>query len=431
MTPKTKLSLTQRAINSTASLGRSKQLPFESLELEKPKSPATTLLEDIEIATEETVLPSNELHITKKLPQDVAILYIYPNGTDEYCVWGGNAVSRLSQTKPNKRPDISLGNLVQQTEKPENIRDKVYYFSLINVELRKWLKQLRNKFNEQLCLVISDHTDFEIPWEMLELSPDGSPNEYVGALITTVRWRKVISSDDNSLLLDFKSDECCGNAVAYILDTELNGIEPELNILEQLQAVIFRSSQHQITEFKTYLQRNDRNSAFVYISCHGNFRSNPAENFIGSQLNKQQQLKLLELRRCQLNLIKNSQGIVFINACHSGREQGYTSIPNNYRMSFIELFLAKGARGVIGTMGAVGNSHAAKFACYLIEESLNSPNLSVAGLLRKIRLKMVANLPNEPTPQQLLSLIYTFMYVYYGNPMTILRLTPTGEKPYV
>jgi hypothetical protein len=74
------------------------------------------------------------------------------------------------------------------------------FFSLVNLELRKWLKQLRDKFGEQLCVVIADHTDFEIPWEMLELSPDESPNEYLGALITTVRWRHVISGDNHVVL---------------------------------------------------------------------------------------------------------------------------------------------------------------------------------------------------------------------------------------
>ncbi len=100
-------------------------------------------------------------------------------------------------------------------------------------------------------------------------------------------------------------------------------------------------------------------------------------------------------------------------------------------MGFIELFLAKGARGVIGTLGAVGDSHAANFAHDLIQESLRSPNLSVAALLRKLRLRVVENLPEQPTTQDLLPFIYTFMYVYYGNPMTVLRLTPPGGQPNV
>jgi hypothetical protein len=430
MADKSKLSITQRAISSPTSLSRTKQLPFEASEAAAPKQTALPLPEEVETATEEKLFPPNQLYITMKLPQEVAILHIYQNGADEYSVWGGNAVTVLKQTKPNKPPNLSLGKLVQKGELPENIQDDMSFFSHVNLEIRKWLKLLRRKFGEQLCLVIADHTDFEIPWEMVELSPYESPNEYLGALIATVRWRQIIRGDD-CLVLEFKAEECCGNAVAYVLDTELKGVGPELDILEKLQAVIYRSSKHNIKAFQAHLQRNDLGCGFVYISCHGTFSSNLREISLGSDSNEQQQLKLMALRKCQLNLVKNSQGIVFINACHSGREQAHSSIPHSYRMGFIELFLAKGARGVIGTLGAVGDSHAANFAHALIEESLRSPNLSVAALLRKLRLRVVENLPEQPTTQDLLPFIYTFMYVYYGNPMTVLRLIPPGEQPNV
>ncbi len=427
MAAKSKLSLTQRAITSSTGLSRTKQLPFEAKEPVTPTQTVPSLPENIEAATEETVFPPNELYITMKLPKEVAILHIYQNGTDEYSVWGGNAVTTLPQTQPNKPPHLSLGKLVQKGELPENIQDDMGYFSHINLEIRKWLKLLLRKFGEQLCLVIADHTDFEIPWEMLELSPYESPNEYLGALITTVRWRQVIRGDDY-VVLEFQADECCGKAIAYVLDTELKGVGPELEILEQLQAVVYRSSQHNIKEFQKHLQQNDDVCGFVYISCHGAFNNNLREITLGSESDQEQQLKLIALRKCQLHLVKNSQGIVFLNACHSGREQAHSSIPHSYRMGFIELFLAKGARGVIGTLGAVGDSHAAKFARELIEESLRSPNLSVAALLRKLRLKVVENLPDEPTTPDLLPFIYTFMYVYYGNPMTVLRLTQPGAQ---
>ena len=140
------------------------------------------------------------------------------------------------------------------------------FFSHVNLEIRKWLKLLRRKLGEHLCLVIADHTDFEIPWEMVELSPYESPNEYLGALIATVRWRQIIRGDD-CLVLEFKA-----------------------------------------------------------------------------------------------------------------------------------------------------------------EESLRSPNLSVAALLRKLRFRVVENLPEQPTTQDLLPFIYTFMYVYYGNPMTVLRLSSPREQ---
>lgn len=427
MAAKLKSSLIQQAITSATSLSRTKQLPFKELETATLTQTASPLSEDIE-TTKETLFPPNELYIGLKLSPEVAILHIYQNGMDEYALWGGNAVTDLQQTKSNKPPNLSLGKLVQNGEPPINIKSDMSVFSRSNIELRKWLKTLRHRFGEQLYLVIADHTDFEIPWEMVELSPRESPNEYLGALITTVRWRQVIRGDDY-VVLEIKRDECYGNAIAYVLE-ELDEVGAEIDILEQLQAVIYRSSKHHIKAFQDHLQQNDFGYSFVYISCHGTFEGNIREIALGSNRDRQQQLQLQSLYDCQFNLLKNSQGIVFMNACHSGRYQAHPAIPHT-SLSFVDLFLEKGARGVIGTLGAVGDSHAAKFARDFIQESLGTPKLSVAALLRKLRLKVVENLPDEPTTTDLLPFIYTFMYVYYGNPMTVLRLTSPGEQPNV
>ncbi len=431
MAEKSKLSITQRAITSPTGLSRTKQLPFEASEKADIKQTTLPLPEEVETATAEKLFPPNELYITMKLPPEVAILHIYQDGGNEYSVWGGNAVTPLRQTQPKKPPDFSLGSLVRDGVAPEDIRNTLSVFSHINRKIRIWLKELRQKFSEQLCLVIADHTDFEIPWEMVELSPYKQPHQYLGALITTVRWRKVIDDDDQDLLLNFQADECCGNAIAYVLDTELNGVGPELNILERLQAVIYRSSTHNIKAFHTHLQRNDSSCGFVYISSHGTFSKKLHEITLGSSDKKEQQLKLLALRQCSLNLFRGSRSIVFINACHSGRQEAPSWLPHGYCAGFVELFLAKGARGVIGTLGAVGDAHAAKFARELIDESLRSRNLSVAALLRELRFRVVKSLPEQPTTQDLLPFIYTFMYVYYGNPMTVLRLKRSGGQPHV
>lgn len=428
MAAKLKSSLIQQAITSATSLSRTKQLPFKELETATLTQTASPLSEDIE-TTKETLFPPNELYIGLKLSPEVAILHIYQNGMDEYAVWGGNAVTDLQQTKSNKPPNLSLGKLVQNGEHPRNIKFDMSVFSRLNIELRKWLKTLRHRFGEQLYLVIADHTDFEIPWEMVELSPGESPNEYLGALITTVRWRQVIRGDDY-LVLEIKRDECYGNAIAYVLE-DLDEVGAEIDILEQLQAVIYHSSKHHIKAFQDHLQQNDSGYSFVYISCHGTFEGNIREIALGSNRDREQQLQLQSLYDCQFNLLKNSQGIVFMNACHSGRYQAHPAIPHTYQLSFVDLFLEKGARGVIGTLGAVGDSHAAKFARDFIQESLRTPKLSVAALLRKLRFKVVENLPQEPTTKDLLPFIYTFMYVYYGNPMTVLRLTLPGEQPNV
>jgi hypothetical protein len=374
------------------------------------------------IVNEVEIFPHSEVNITENLPKEVAILYIQSEGDNCYRLIGGNAEIPLPLTESQKKPKLSLGESVQAKLSPEDIRDDMNHFSRVNPKIRKWLKQLRKKFGRRLCLVISDQTNFEIPWEMLELSPDESDSEYLGALVTTVRWQQVIRGDDE-LVLEIKADECFGKAIAYTNHKELN-VGVELSILKKLNATTYDN----ITKFHSHLQRDDLGFGLIYIAGHGTFSENHREIAIGSLQDPNQQLKLRHLNRCAFNLLKKSKGIVFINTCHSGRYQTHSCIPSDYRIGFVELFLRKGARGVIGTLGGVGDRYAAEIARDLMQACMDSPSLSVAALLRDIRAKVVADLAAEQTQDNLLAFIYTFMYVYYGNPMTVLRLTPSGGQ---
>ncbi|MBX9254572.1 CHAT domain-containing protein [Desmonostoc muscorum CCALA 125] len=431
-------SLIQRAIASPKLSSRTKELSFETSETAAKPTPTTpSIPKGTEIATERELPEAKKLYITMKLPQNVAILHISEYGENKYSVWGGHLYKKLDRTDPENKPDLSLGRPITRREDADGIKEKIEEFSDLNAPLRKWLKYLRKKFCEDLCLIIVDHTNFEIPWEMLELSPykEESKYQYIGALITTVRWRKVNNDnddcDDPYLVLQFKEDECCGEAVAYLLDTELE-VGQESEILRNLGATKFPSSRKTIKDFHNHLHSNNADHSFVYMSCHGILGKSPDEIILGSQRDQQQQLKLRELRERPLNPGRISQGIVFMNTCHSAREVIDPVLRHSYRKNFIELFLRQGARGVIGTLGAVNNEVAADFACELIKECLQSSPLPVAALLKKLRLKAVEKLYLDGATEKekgflLLSFINTFMYVYYGSPMTVLRLTRQGE----
>jgi hypothetical protein len=62
----------------------------------------------------------------------------------------------------------------------------------------------------------------------------------------------------------------------------------------------------------------------------------------------------------------------------------------------------------------------------LLNLEFDSPGISVAAILRNIR-KQIAEIYKERKDDETERLfIITFMYVYYGNPMTVLRLPKTG-----
>jgi hypothetical protein len=375
-------------------------------------------LETVESNVTET-FSVRELYITAKLPPEVAILHVFADGADHYCVWGGNAEIEGMHTEPRPRPDLALADLARSltglgAQKVTTFQDRIGEFSHSNPKIRGWIKQLRRQFGERLHLIIVDYTDFEIPWEMLELAY----NEYLGSLVSTVRWQHVIGDDDD-IALDIALDECVGSVVAYIDHDATEARSPEPQLFDQLDVTTFDD----IKLFRDCLQRGKIGFSLVYIGCHGIFDNESSDMALGSPINQQQRLRLAELRRRHLALFEHSRSIVFINAAHSGRlraEERY--LRDSYRRGFPELFLGKGARGVIGTLGEVEPAYAARIARQLIEEMLRGPQRPVAALLRDLRARVMISLPDDPTDEDVRALIYTFMYVYYGNPMAVLRL---------
>ncbi|MFZ4730650.1 MAG: hypothetical protein ACOYMQ_18575, partial [Pseudanabaena sp.] len=92
---------------------------------------------------EAEVFPYSKVYITEKPPKEVAILYIQAEGDSCYRLIGGNAEIAPLLTDPEKRPELSLGESVQEKLSPEDIRDDMNHFSRVNIKIRKWLKQLR------------------------------------------------------------------------------------------------------------------------------------------------------------------------------------------------------------------------------------------------------------------------------------------------
>lgn len=383
--------------------------------------------EDITAKAETTPakeFPTEEWLLAQRPPPDVAILHVHAHDEDKFALWGGHMKWQLPPTAPQSKPNLALGEMVQDrnlpgVELPHIIQEFMGEFSHTNFELRGWLKQLHRIYGNNLKIIIMDHTDFEIPWEMLELSL----NEYLGATITTTRWQQVIT-ENGRRLLNLEPDECVGHAIAYVNEAELKGIGPELELLNTLNAAQYKDT----TLFRKRLEQNEAGVGLIYMAGHGIFDPHVRKMALGALEDDSQRLRLMSLYRCRLHLFAHSQAIVFINACHSGRlRKDDRLVRDDYRRGFAELFLRKGARGVIATLGGVNDAYAARVAHKLIHAARQSPHLPIAALLREQRAQVVAKLPDDPSDEELLDFIYTFMYVYYGSPQTRLRLVKREE----
>jgi hypothetical protein len=378
----------------------------------------------LEVPNRTEELKVKNVYIAARPGEGIVFLHVYAYGADHYGIFGHGSGVELLTTEPTRCPHLSLGEMVQghqhpSIELPRTIRELIGEFSHSSIAIRKWLKSIHQFLGDKLCLVIADHTDFEIPWEMLTLAP----NEYLGAAITTVRWQVVVGGDD-IIPLTTSNEIYHGYALSYINRQELPGVEPEIKVFNEINAANYDD----IIQFRNHLQRSDSDFALIYMACHGIFDADIRNIALGSQHNIQQRLRLADLRGRNLRLLNTSQGIVFLNACHSGRHKiDEKYIRDEYRRGFAELFLSKGARGVIGTLGGVGDTYAASIAHNLIVAFQSTPTMPIAVLLRQLRAHVVNNLSEDASDEDLLLFVYTFMYVYYGNPRAVLQLKKREE----
>ena len=135
----------------------------------------------------------------------------------------------------------------------------------------------------------------------------------------------------------------------------------------------------------------------------------------------------MDLYNWKFRALKSFPSVVFMNACHSGRlcrNDRANIFDDGYRTGFATFFLERGAKGVVGTLGKVDDTYAAQIARNFFAEYKRNSNLTVAELLRNLRAEADRNLQIEDSTENYLLFLYTFMYIYYGHPLTVLQLTP-------
>lgn len=238
------------------------------------------------------------------------------------------------------------------------------------------------------CLTIDECTNVEIPWELLEV--DGVP---LGAAMQTIHQCPDIQKSD-------AVEHCCQGAVLAYTTAQTHGWQTSY------------SYQYcsEFPEFLGNLQRPQTDYGLVFIDGFGVQES--------LQLNPTASIK-------RSALFKSRSSIVFVN----GQLTFDKSVALSHSM-FLTLFLRHGARGVIGTLKWVKAEAAEKvvetFFTLFKEQSQNRP-LTVPAILRQMRQQANERLNNEVLTDKICALyLATFLYVYYGNPLTILQLTPAN-----
>jgi hypothetical protein len=359
----------------------------------------------------------SHLNIKDMFPEEVAVLHVQMDGKDMFRLVGANRFLPLDVRQQDK-PPRSLGESIRKEIPASEIRRAFIDYSVSKVELRRWLIRLLEKYRNELKLIIIDHTHFEVPWELIDLHE----RHYVGSMIPTTRWLDVFTPTAEPYSLTVAHDECAGRTLSCYLYQEVDHRDIEAEALSKLDY----NRTGDLLYFFEMLCQLDSSVGMVIVSSHAFFEVGKSREIsVGSKVDSQNRLPLSTFRETQLGVIKASRPIVFLNGCDSARvtseEERFVS---SYRLGFPEVFLAKGARGFIGTLAAVVDLHAAEYARDFIDKALKNPDMPVAAILKELRAEAVAALPINPVPDdsQSRKFLNTFMYVYYGNPLTNLKL---------
>lgn len=367
-------------------------------------------------------------HINATLPKNVALLRVerYTHQPEHLSLRGWSYLHPECPFHLDNVPhaDVSLAKFTDRKERlqdilfPEDIIHKLRRFSENTaVELIDWLRELYEHAGKYLSLVIIDLTSFETPWEMLELDDE----EYLGALFKVVRWiptRRAkyvpqLTFVDEPLLQP-------SSVIAYIDEKELRSEDThaESSILTELQ------TEHHATtiSFKQRIEQPLQDVGLVYLGSHGY-----EGQVLGSQQRRENRITYYDFEIPYKH--PEPRPVFFFNACDSAC---FTIDTRGCCEGFVEVLLARFASGYIGTLGRVGVKQAGVIAKHILKAARSSTGVQIAEVLRQLRAEAVKQLQEAKeisgtiTEQYEYNLLYTFMYVYYGNPLARLQLREAG-----
>lgn len=354
-------------------------------------------------------------HIDTSLATQTAILHITAD-MNKIRMTGWSRRGEILQTAAIDWEIKKLAEFIERQEDPEVIRNTMRGFSRTKAgNLIKWVRQLLKEYGQNFCLIVADHTDFETPWEMLELDDD----EYLGAKAVIVRWMK-IHTFKGPRTLKPQDIQKQGRVLCY-LDEDALGIQQTYLEREMLGSLSTERCKD-LKEMRRQLRllRAPHNIGLIYLGCHGY-----EGEAIGSREHIFDRLTYLNLE--MIKEVTEPRPIVFVNACESARLKR----EGDYFRGLPEVFLARIASGYIGTLGQVDSTYASQVAQRLLQDAHIEPEgIRVAEVLRKLREEAVNQLLNcdldELSEKERIrketELIYAFMYVYYGDSQVRLRL---------
>ena len=296
-----------------------------------------------------------------------------------------------------------------------------------SANLVQWLSKLYNacrNYQKRPCIIVVDTTGggLEISWELIEMKQ----YLYLGAVAQIVRWYPFCPFGTPKML-EVKEVVYEGPVLTYI-DHKLPGVEHEQAVLNGVEKREIKNLQ----ELRQCFKQDGKLAGvgLVYIASHGH-GSNALLVKDGDQAIQKPNEMLRALETEGMPEHQEPRPVFFVNACDSARMlRNKEKAPN----SFVESFLVQCASNYIGTTAPVSSLRASMIAKDVLMQATEEKGVQIAEMLRHLReqaaerLRLADLTGDERKVQYEKELFYTFMYVYYGNPLARLRLRPVSSE---
>ncbi len=381
------------------------------------------MIDECELTNEEC-LHFNRLRLCltplpPELFEKIAIMHVEPrSGTDEIRLLffnPGHSYKQSPYFNPQELDPLEfVGEQGEYVMHPEMIMNKISQvsYSLERLELKHWIVKRRRQTGDDLILVVVDHSFLNIWWEMWDFG-DG---EHLGAYTTIIRWLPVPVLSGSAYSLAFKKEKISGKVFIHV-DGDQETMGDEVAIFTRYSKA---SSVQRYDNIKNLLENNSNELGLVYIGGEGYYKKGTYHSIAIGKKNSEHD-RLFAMNLANLEIKYNLHPFFFLNACASAclakeRDQ-YFGFP---------FLLRYFHNGFIGTIGRVENNYAIAIAKQLFTDShKDDEGMLPARALRDLRSRVAKELrENKDNKEIQLKFIFTFMYVYYGNPMAGLHLIP-------
>ncbi|MEV0897238.1 CHAT domain-containing protein [Actinoplanes sp. NPDC049802] len=311
-----------------------------------------------------------------------------------------------------RRPQLDLAGIATAGTWQQGL-NALRSWSDTKITLRQWLTALRRQHGRNLRLVVWDETDFQIPWELFfHETDDPDDHGWLGADVELIRWTNVYSETP----IDWSTGGasiCKGPVLSYI-DKDFKNLDDRFKALPHDKA-------DTMSELLSKLNAKDRRFGLVHFWGHGTAAADGAQATLGG-------LSMDLLGRHRMHALRAADTLVLLNACSSALLMNDDRFRERATRTFAEIFLRRGARGVIATAGEVGKPDSLEFLDRLLAAARDQA-VSVSALLRDYRATLARELPDDLStadPILLKAFIYGCMYHYIGRLDTALYMSPQG-----